>query len=100
MKHLESFQAATGFMRHLATTVDAFQTTAVWLGADAYPKAPFRGSGIATTHQVTTGAPKTRPFGPRQSVLQGHAEESDGIISPAVVMGRGAGSGLVGQEGD
>jgi len=93
MRSLEHFQAATGFMRHLATSVDAFQNMAVWLGAETYPKAPMRGSGYPSTHQVTDGN-KKRPFGPRQSVIQGESLESDGIISPAIVMGGGAGSGL------
>ena len=99
MRSLEQFQAATGFMRHLATSVDAFQNMAVWLGAQPYPKAPTRGSGNPSTHQATAGAEKKRPFGPRQSVVQGFAQEADAVIAPAAVMGGGAGSGLVSSEG-
>lgn len=105
MKHLEEFQAATGFMRYIATVADAYQNLATWLGADAYAMAPMRGSrGIhgqkpAQQQQNPDGPPKARQFGPRGPVVQGFAEESDGLISPAIVMGGGAGSGLSDREG-
>ena len=99
MRHLETFQAATGFMRHMATTVDAFQNMAVWLGAESYPKAPTRGSGNPSQN-VTPGASSGKskgPFSPRQSVIQGTVLETDGQMTPAAVMGGGAGTGLEGR---